>query len=226
MPRSQTPIHLWGLLMPLRTTRMENRCKKDLCSHDDSPSKIPVQWRDAEMCALDTGILCFGTDWPAILKKYGKYLGPDKDEREIKRQYYENIQARCLEEANMKHAVVVNMYGMPIYRNGKIVYFFCTSPLVELQKMVERSGEGYQEGEDIFVGTYFGSVKKIHRYRVSRADGIVTVDPLSTAYIENSVLEHEWKHAVRSHLRRHPYDICMPGACFGEEELFHGATER
>ncbi|ADM10929.1 uncharacterized protein Eint_010660 [Encephalitozoon intestinalis ATCC 50506] len=188
---------------------MENSSKRNAHFHTIPKKKVLPQWKDSELDALDTGILCFGTNWAMILEKYGRYLGSDKDEREIKRQYYENIQDRCLREFDMKHAIVVNMYGMPIYRNGRIVYFFCVDPLPMLKRMVEKNRKEYLEREDIFVGTHFDSVSKMHQYKVSLDDGLVEVNPISTVYMEDKVLEYEWKHAIKNHLRKHPYEICM-----------------
>lgn len=191
---------------------------EDLCGarmHADDPA---TEWADDEKDILDTGILCFGTDWDMILAKYGRHFSHSRSERELRRQYYEAIWTRGLEENNIKHALVVNVYGKPICRDGEIVYFFCVDPLAELQRAAEGDPERYRDGEDVFVGTHFCSVTKIHRCRISRLDGKVCVEGVSTVHVEDKTLRHEWEHMIEAHLRRHPYDISGEGVLRREDK--------
>lgn len=182
-----------------------------MCIPPREISSIQVEWSEDEKDTLETGVICFGTNWRKILGKYRRYFDTNKTIEEMRKQYYVGIEDKDLVEADVKHGIVVNRYGKPIYRNNEITYFFCVDPLVALRKIVDGDREGYRDGEDVFVGTYFNSAGKIHRFSVSEANGVLGIRPISTTTnIKNRALVfHEWKHAVMSHVMRHPSDFTV-----------------
>lgn len=167
-----------------------------------------VPWTDIESDALETGVVCLGTDWGRMLRKYQVLAG--RTVQELREQYYVLLEHKGLFQANLKHAVVVTEYGKPVYRGETIEYFFCIEPLHVLREMV---GVGCLVDGDVFVGTLFDGMCKMHRYAVSKDE----VRPVSTADMRNLGVCHEWRRAVEMHLQQHPRNLDADSAVVERE---------